>query len=101
MFAVSGTRDKPFVIGAQAGALRPLDLEREIAIEQVAELNVGQGEIVAAEIPGLRQLLLGDVEIAAQDPHRGLERVGVLAASGRADDLPENREREIERDIDL
>ena len=73
VLAIGGTRDEPFVIGAQAGALRPLDLEGEVAIEQVAELNVGQSEIVAAEIRRVGEPFLGDIEIAVEDADAALE----------------------------
>ena len=80
MFAVGGTRDQPFVIGTKAGALSPLDFEIEIAIEQVAELNVGQGEVIAAKIWGYRQLFLRNVEIMVQNLDRLSKRVRRLAA---------------------
>ena len=86
MVAVGGARDQPFVMGAQAGALSPLDVEVEIAIEQVAELNVGQGEVIAAEIGGFGELLLRDVEIEVEELDRLFEsRSGLAAAeaSGR------------------
>ena len=67
VFAICGTGDQPFVIGAKAGALPPLDGEIEIAIEQVAELHVGQGEVGAAKIGRVRQLLLRDVEIVVEE----------------------------------
>ena len=42
MFPIGGARDKLLVVGSKAGALPSLDLQIEIAIEQVAELNVGE-----------------------------------------------------------
>jgi hypothetical protein len=67
----------------------------------VAELNIRQGEVVAAQKRLARKLSLGNVEIAVQNPGRLLERVGVLERRWRADDLSENRPGEIERNIDL
>jgi hypothetical protein len=49
MLAVGGAGDQALIVGAEPRALPPLDLQGEIAIEQVAELNVGQGEICAAQ----------------------------------------------------
>jgi hypothetical protein len=49
MLAVGGAGGQPLIVGAKPRTLPPLDLEGEIAIEQVAELNVGQGEIIAAK----------------------------------------------------
>jgi hypothetical protein len=98
MFAVGGARDQPFVIGAEAGALLPFDVEVEIAIEQVAELNVGQGEVITAEIGGFGQLLLRNVEVEVEEQDRLSNRVRVSPPRGRPDDAPENRPGKIERD---
>ena len=48
MLPVGGARNEPLIVSAKAGALPSLNIEIEIAIEQVAELNVGVSEVFAA-----------------------------------------------------
>jgi hypothetical protein len=78
-----------------------IDGDVEIAIKQVAELDVGQREIVPGEKGVARDLLLGDVELVAEDTKRLADRGRVAMLRPATHHTPEYRSRKIERDIDL
>jgi hypothetical protein len=81
--------------------MRTIDCDVEIAIEHVAELDVGEGEIIPGEKGVARDLVLGDVEFLAEDTDGVADR-GVVAMLRRGTHhAPEDRSREMERDVDL
>ena len=57
-----------------------IDCDVEIAIKQVAELDVGEREIVPGEKGVARDLVLGDVELVAEDTNGLADRGRVAPA---------------------
>src|SRR5258708_29907787 len=65
---------QPVVIAPQGRMIRTLNRDVEIAIEHMAELNVGEREFVSGKIRVARELALGDVELLAEKAHGRADR---------------------------
>ncbi|MNL28717.1 hypothetical protein D3C87_1503740 [compost metagenome] len=77
------------------------DVDVEIAIEHMAELDIGQGEVIARQIFMVGQLPFGNFQQARQSCQRFGDGLRVLLRWRGAHDLPEDRAGKAQGDIEL
>ena len=89
MLGEGRARAEPVVVGRRAtGRSAPHDLDGEVAVELVADDDVGQGEVRADDVGTVAELPLEDVEGAVEPVERRGERHRVAPRGRGADHRP-------------
>lgn len=90
-----------FVVALKPRMDRALDVDVEIAIENVPELYVGKRQTIASKKAMPSELRLGDVKLRPKHRDGGVDRLFVLQGRGCTNRMPEHRAGEIQGNVDL
>ena len=101
MLAIGRALGEGGVVAFDGGVRRPVDGQVVIAVEQMAELQVGEGEVLAGDVAVFGDARLGDVEAGLECLDRRGDGGRVAVGLRDPDDLPEHRAAEIQPDVEL
>ncbi len=101
VFAIGGAVGEGFVVTPEVRAIGAIDVDIEIAIQTMAELDVGKGEMIVSEITLAGEVGLGNIEKFAELAQRVVDRSRVAARRRGAEGTPKNRNGKVRGDIYL
>ena len=101
MGAIGGAGFQSVVVGGELGRRAPRDVHVLVAPEDMAELEIRRGEVIAGEEGCVRLLVVGDGEVVFKCVQRRPDGFGILLSGCGSDDASEDRAGEAVLGVEL